>query len=86
MVKSGRKVAIGFVGSFALAVLMKEQGIIEDEPIIVYAYSSLMRDLLQLIPDAWEDAGERLAVRAWQSVKAWCCKLCKKEKPKPVNV
>ena len=60
MVKSGRKVALAFLGSYALAQMLRERGIIEDDPLVVYTYSAMIRDLLALIPDWWEEAlGDR---------------------------
>ena len=43
MVKSGKKVAGIFIGSFALAQLLSEAGYIDDDPVTVYQYSALIR-------------------------------------------
>ena len=63
MVRSGKKVALAFVGSFALAQSLSEAGIIEDDPMVVYTYSALIRDLLALCPDEWESAVEEMIMR-----------------------
>ena len=72
MVKSGRKVALAFLGSYALAQLLRERGIIEDDPLVVYTYSAMIRDLLAILPETWEVALEDLMGRLLDKILGGC--------------
>ena len=76
MVRPGLKVAIGFAGSFAVAWSLKVGGIIEDDPLVVYTYSALLRDLLFLAPQAWEDKLDEWLGAAIDGLKRMFDRLC----------
>ena len=54
MVRSGKKTAALFLGGFALAQILRENGVISDDPLVAYVYSAVLRDFLTLVPDEWE--------------------------------
>ena len=71
MVKSGKKVALAFLGGYAIAQLLFERGYIDD-PSEVYVWSALLRDVLMVVPDIVEKWLEDKADKAWMTVKKTC--------------
>ena len=83
MVRPGVKVAAGYVCSYMLAQLLREREIIECDPMDVYYFSALGRDVLMLIPPSWEEYMEDSLVRMATSIKRKVERLCGVEQQLP---
>ena len=71
MVRPGKKTSALFLGGFALAQILRENGVISEDPLVAYVYSALLRDFLTLVPDEWETWVTERCDRMWQSILAF---------------
>ena len=76
MVKPGAKTAAGFIGAYIIAQILRERGMIEDDPLVVYTYSAMIRDVMMLVPQAWETATEETVYRVICAIKRFLDRLC----------
>ena len=82
MVRPGKKTAIFFLGSFALAQILWENNVIDNNPFVtVYVYSALARDLMMLWPDHWED----WVLMKWERGLQKCAKFLRKKETNKDN-
>ena len=83
MVRPGIKTAACYVCGYMMAQLLRERDVIEVDPMCVYYYSALVRDVMMLLPDGFEEYLDGLARRVAAWIKRMLDRLCGVEQQLP---